>query len=115
MFHVLIALKLFDMSVNCGVIRASKWLQAALNVLNRYGRDWEELVVDGKIGNTTVRICNEAVEKRKENILKALNILQGNLYIKLAQDPRRRDELNINGWLANRIGFVNINSVEATQ
>ena len=44
-------------------------------------------------------------ENERQNILKSLNCLQGVRYIKLAEDPDRRDEMNINGWYNHRIGL----------
>jgi lysozyme family protein len=104
-----IANKVFDIAVNCGKSFAGKALQRTLNVLNRCANDWPDIKVDGKIGRQTITVCNQAVRKRKKNIWKELNILQGYRYTELAENPKRRDEMNINGWLNLRIGFLNIN------
>ena len=46
-----------------------------------------------------------AIKKREKNLLRTLNILQGYYYITLAENKRRKDEMNINGWLAHRINI----------
>lgn len=100
-----IAEKLFDVGVNCGVSKAASIVQRALNMLNRYQKDWENVKIDGRIGPVTARTINKAAERRAGNILKAVNIFQGSHYVKLAENPNRKDALFINGWLKNRIGF----------
>lgn len=82
---------------------AACFVQRALNAFNRYGKDWNDVPVDGVIGPITIKELNVAVKKRKQNILKALNVLQGYTYIALAENSERKDEMNINGWFANRI------------
>lgn len=48
-----IAEKLFDISVNMGLSRATKFLQRGLNALNRNGGLYLDLKVDGKYGPAT--------------------------------------------------------------
>jgi lysozyme family protein len=100
-----VALEIFDTAVNCGDSFAVKSLQTVLNVLNRYQKDWYDLKVDGAFGRITLQTLNTATKKRRINILKALNCLQGARYIKLAENPDRRDEMNINGWFNHRINL----------
>jgi len=97
--------RLFDIGVNTGVRNAAKWIQRTLNALNRYQKSWNDIKVDGKIGRVTAGVCNQACLNTMtlQNVLKALNCLLGYHYIKLAEDPKRRDELNLNGWLNQRI------------
>jgi len=98
-----IALEIFDTAVNCGNSFAIRSLQRTINAFNRYQKDWNDIKVDGKIGPITIRELNKAIKKRKVNILKALNCLQGARYIALAENLNRRDETNINGWFNMRI------------
>lgn len=98
-----LAKKLFDTGVNCGIGTAAKFLQRALNVLNRGGKDWPDLTVDGSIGLATVAMTNKATGLRETNVLKVVNILQGMYYIGLAENPERQDRMNLNGWINSRI------------
>lgn len=98
-----IANELFDTAVNCGQGFAAKALQLVLNAFNRYGQDWPDIAEDGNVGPITIKTLNKAVKKRKSNILKGLNVEQGARYNRLARNKKRKDELNINGWYANRI------------
>lgn len=98
-----IANELFDTAVNCGPGFAAKALQLVLNAFNRYEQDWPDIAEDGNVGPITIRTLNKAVKKRKSNILKGLNVEQGARYNRLARNKKRKDELNINGWYANRI------------
>lgn len=99
-----LANKIFDINVNCGGI-VKKYLQRSLNVFNRNQKSWYDIKVDGKIGAITIGVLNRACKNKmtERNILKALNCLQGHKYITLAENPKRMDELNVNGWFNQRI------------
>jgi len=101
-----IAEELFDSAVNCGQGVAGTWLQRALNVLNRQGRDYADLAVDGVVGPRTVEALGAYLAHRKQHgekvLLRALNALQGEHYISLAE-KRVKDEAFVYGWLLNRI------------
>jgi lysozyme family protein len=70
----LIAQELFDSGVNCGVGTAARWAQEILFI-------YSDITLDGRIGHETVRLIN--AYERQEELLKALNCLQGAYYIKL--------------------------------
>lgn len=94
-----IADELFDTCINMGTGTAAKFLQAALNLLNRNGKNYPDLKVDGKVGNTTIKTLN-AFQNPKA-ILKTLNGLQFGRYVDICQaDPTQ--EIFFNGWL-NRV------------
>jgi lysozyme family protein len=59
-----LAVKLTDIGVNQGVDRASKYLQRGLNVLNRRGRDYADITVDGDVGPGTLRALDAYKAKR---------------------------------------------------
>lgn len=97
---------LFTIAIHCGMRTGAKMFQRILNVLNREETDWKDIKVDGKIGNITLGCFHKAIKKRyrAKNILKSLYIIYGyEKMIELAENPKRRDEFNINGWLAHRI------------
>lgn len=102
-----VAEEMFDTGVNMGTAVAAKFLQRALNALNREERDYADLAPDGKIGPDTLAALGKFMEVRAGNgeavLLKALEALQGARYIDLAE-KRPANEAFVYGWLANRIG-----------
>jgi len=84
-------------------VRAGKFLQRALNVLNNTGSLYRDLKVDGAIGSATVSALRGYLDGRDEGTLvKALNCLQGAFYITLAE-RREKDERFVYGWFKNRV------------
>ncbi len=101
-----IAEELFDTGVNMGPSVPSGWLQRALNALNRQGKDYPDMKVDDDIGPATLRSLDSYLKVRgKEGeavLLKALNVLQGERYIRLAEG-RGANESFLYGWLRTRV------------
>ena len=105
-----IAAELFDTGVNMGPAVAVTFLQRALTALNRTGKDYPDLVPDGRIGPqrsprsmpswTSGAWTNSSGETV---LLRALEALQGERYLRLAE-RRPANEAFLYGWLANRIG-----------
>lgn len=102
-----IAEELFDTGVNMGPRVGITFLQQALNVLNRQGKDYLDIPVDGQLGRTTITALQAFMAKRQlagvTVLMKALNILQGARYIQLAQGGK--NEEFILGWLQNRVNL----------
>jgi len=101
-----IAHELFDTAVNCGVGKAGTFLQRSLNVLNRGGRDYPDLTVDGVVGPMSVDALRRLLNARGSNgqtvMLRALNALQGAHYVALGE-ARAKDEDFEFGWFLNRV------------
>ncbi len=101
-----VALEVFDTAVNCGVGFAGKSLQRSLTAFNRNEKDYQDLVVDGLIGEMTVTAFRAYLDKRgldgETVLLRALNGLQGARYIRLVE-KRSKDEKYIYGWFLNRV------------
>lgn len=77
-----IANEMFDTGINMGVVRAAKFLQRALNYLNRNGSLFPDLVDDGIIGSKTFSaMLRIAHAKDGEVLLKIMNVLQGMHYL----------------------------------
>lgn len=94
-----IAIELFDTSVNMGQEVAGKFLQTALNHMNRNQKIYKDLLVDGHIGAITLKAL-ETILKRgeKAKLLKALNGEQYVRYIEIiTRHPEQ--EMNFVGWL----------------
>ena len=102
-----IAAELFDTAVNMGPETATGFFQRALNALNRNGSDYADVAVDRRIGPKTLAALAAFVQVRGRSgeavLLKALNALQGERYIALAES-RPANEAFLYGWLAGRVG-----------
>lgn len=105
-----IAEELFDTGVNMGPADAVTFLQRALNALNRNDKDYPDLTPDGRAGPQTIFSLRRFIATRGggkhpvDILLKALNCLQGERYIRLAEQ-RPENEAFLYGWLANRVGL----------
>jgi lysozyme family protein len=104
----MLAAELFDTGVNMGPAVAATFLQRALTALNRNGKDYPDLVPDGRIGNVTLAALDAFLRIRGMSsgetvLLRALEALQGERYLRLAE-RRPANEAFLYGWLANRIG-----------
>jgi lysozyme family protein len=101
-----IAHELFDTAVNRGPDAAGRYLQRALNVLNKNGTLYRDVQADGRIGPMSVAALREYLAARGDEgetvMLRALNALQGADYITLAE-AREKDERFVFGWLLNRV------------
>lgn len=99
----LIAEELADTGVNMGVSTAGKFLQRTLNALVD-----ARLVVDGKVGPTTLAVMNDFITRRgklgETALLKMLNSLQCVRYIELAEQRAANREF-IFGWVNNRVAL----------
>jgi lysozyme family protein len=100
-----IAEELVDTGVNMGPAVASLFLQRCLNALNRQGRDYNDIIVDGDVGPATLNALNAFLRTRgaegETALLRALNCLQGERYIELAE-KRSANETFLYGWLRTR-------------
>jgi lysozyme family protein len=102
----LIAEELCDTGVNCGVATAKPMLQRALNALNRQGKDYADLKVDGQIGTGTLVALAKFLAYRgvegERVLLKTLNCLQAARYIEITE-ARPANETFFYGWMLNRV------------
>lgn len=101
-----LAEELTDTGVNMGVTVASRFLQLALNALNRQAKLYPDIKVDGYCGNGTLAALDVFLKARgKEGetvLLKAVNCLQGARYIELTE-ARPANEEFVYGWLKERV------------
>lgn len=99
-----IAAELVDTGVNMGPQTAAKFLQISLNCFNT--GLFTDLVVDGSIGQATISALAAYMKARKDkaidNLLKALNCLQGARYIEIATNDHSQRAFTF-GWLDNRV------------
>jgi lysozyme family protein len=104
-----VAAEVVDTGVNMGPSVAGRFLQRALNVLNRRGRDFPDLLVDGNVGSRTIDGLRAYFRARgaqradaERVLLRALNAQQGERYIALAERDPRQEEFMF-GWFLHRV------------
>lgn len=95
--HQETATELFDTGVNMGTGVAGIFLQTALNVNNKNGKEYPDLKMDGKVGPVTIQTLN--AHKRPMEILKLLNIQQGAKYIDICM-ANPSQEIFMTSWLS---------------
>lgn len=104
-----VAEELFDTGVNMGTGTAAIFFQRALNALNRQGKDYPDIAVDGGIGPATSRAFGAFLRRNGKGavtvMLTTLNCLQGARYIELSEG-REANENFTNGWMAHRVGLA---------
>lgn len=96
-----IADELFDMAVNMGAHRAVKFLQGALNLLNRNQQNYPDIIEDGVFGPSTLDTLNRYLSLEKGNpavLLKIMNTLQGMHYVNYMREHPEQERY-ARGWL----------------
>jgi len=93
-----VAEEMFDTGVNMGIGRAARFLQECLNYLNRNGRLFDDLVVDGDVGPATMNALNIIVNANDDHILLVMmNVCQGRHYMEyMSKSPTQ--EKFARGW-----------------
>lgn len=100
-----IANEMFDTGVNMGTERAARFLQRAVNLLNKNGSLYRDIVEDGKIGPNTLKALQACLAYRgNEYLYKIMNILQGNHYIEYMTKSPTQEKFAY-GWL-ERVNFI---------
>ena len=97
-----------DLGVNAGQDRAAKWFQTALNLFNRRGKDYADIVVDGAIGPASLTAFRALIAKRgaadaRDLMIDALDGLQFGHYAALSADNSKFEDF-MPGWVRTRIG-----------
>lgn len=94
-----LACEIFDTAVNMGTKTAIKFLQTALNVLNRQGTLYPDIEEDGIFGGDTI----SSLEKYYEDsgaaplLIKIINVLQGARYIDIMRSNKKLEKF-VRGW-----------------
>ncbi|MBZ6377395.1 hypothetical protein B5C34_05150 [Pacificimonas flava] len=95
-----------DSGVNAGPGRSARWLQQGLNLLNRKGRDFADLVVDGDIGPKTRAALAELKARRgaaaEELLVRTLDGLQFRHYAEITERDPGFESFFV-GWILHRI------------
>lgn len=100
----LVAMELFDTSINMGVGSAVKMFQRALNALNNNQKLYRNIAVDGGCGPKTIATFNSYMSTRRDSALlvKLMNIIQGYKYIQLMEADETQERFV--GWF-ERVQF----------
>ncbi len=98
-----IAEEVVDTGVNCGIGIAQTFLQRTLNAFNNRAKRYDDISVDGHIGDRTLHALNSYLQQRDETVLlRALNCLQGARYIELVE-AHEKNETFLYGWIKERV------------
>lgn len=90
-----LALVLFDLGVNMGVMTAAKFLQEAINVV----KDGANIKVDGIIGNSTLLELKDITRiDERVGLLKMIEIQRGARYLAICKNDPSQEKF-IFGWL----------------
>jgi len=95
-----VADELFDTAVNMNYTVAIKFAQSALNLLNKNGKLYADILVDGVMGFNTITAINNFSET--PHLLRALNVLQGARYISICENNPTQEEF-FRGWLTRAV------------
>jgi lysozyme family protein len=96
-----IAEKLLDIGVNFGQVWGVRWMQRALNVLNKEASLWPDLTVDGRLGSLSFYALKTYLAQRgadgSDVLLDMIRAQQTVRYIEIAEgDPSQ--ETHEFGW-----------------
>ena len=95
-----IKLELFDTAVNQGLSAAGEIFQRGLNLHNRDEQDYQDILVDGKVGSNTLGAYRSC--RNKEELFVTCNVLQGAGYIAICEKNKKMEKY-YNGWIARRV------------
>ncbi len=101
-----VAEKLFDIGVNAGLTTGMRFLQRALNVLNRQDQDYPDVSVDGLFGEKTMRALKALLGVRGDSghkvLVSMINAQLSVYYIELAERHPKNETFQY-GWQLNRV------------
>lgn len=97
-----VAREIFDTGVNAGIGTAGLILQRSLNVLNRGGSYYPDLLPDGLIGRKTIHSLQAFVKLRGpegiKRLMRLLNAMQGARYVEICEYNGSQEDF-MYGWL----------------
>lgn len=101
-----VAFEIFDASVHLGTVTAVKLFQRSLNVFNKKGEAYDDIKVDGIIGDNTITAFRSFHSSRRQPagcdvLRKSILGQKASLYVRLAEDNEELETF-VYGWIANR-------------
>lgn len=101
-----VAREIYDSAILHGPGVPARWLQRSLNALNRRGKDYADIPVDGAIGPKTAAALAAFLKRNRPNgerrLLTVMNSLQGEFVVSITEN-REANEDFLNGWIDNRV------------
>lgn len=93
--------KLFDFGINAGRLNCIKSLQRVLNVSNRKGKDYPDLVVDGGMGPKSLNAIKTFIslngKSGRDELMMMMISMQNYHYLDISE-KREANESFTNGW-----------------
>jgi len=88
-----LGLTVFDMAINHGSGKAIELLQRALNAANGNQRYWNDIIVDGMIGDqTSGAILSAGARNKADQVNLWLNCLRGSFYIEIMENDNVQEK-----------------------
>ncbi len=104
----LIGTEVFDAAINMGPGTAIKFIQRALNVLNRKSTIYKDVNADGVLGSDTKLAMKQYIASRGSDgvdvLYKTIVCLRGARYVEIAEKSPKNESF-IFGWIKNRINI----------
>jgi lysozyme family protein len=101
-----IGMELIDTGVNMGPSRAGEFLQRWLNGFNAGGSHYQDVFVDGRVGQITLDALRAFLRWRGADgsvaLLRGLNGVQAARYLELAENDKRQRKF-LFGWVLQRV------------
>ena len=102
-----VAALMFDIGVNMGQSVAGRFLQRALNLLNRNAADYPDIVVDGGVGAMSIASLAGYRRKRPDAegeavLLWMINAFRTGRYAEIAEANPSREAFEY-GWIARQV------------
>lgn len=104
---VRVGAELVDSGVLSGPAVPSRWLQRSLNVFNKRGSLYPDILVDGALGPKSIDAFKRymAVRGPQASVVmhRTLNCLQGEFMVTISENRSANEDFTY-GWLLNRVG-----------
>lgn len=102
----LIAQEMLDTGINMGQSTAVKFLQRALNTLNRQGSSYPDVLVDGVLGSISLYALQAYLKERgskgEQVLFRMLNAQQSVRYMEIAEANKTQESFQY-GWQKERV------------
>ena len=106
-----LANEIYEASVHLGLQRTIRYIQAALNVLNRNQSLWKDLKEDGLCGPKTLNVLKKLLESNVSALIILINCQQGVAYLKAAQRSKVKEKY-MYGWIERRVQLYGIGPMQ---